>query len=87
MYKRNSQLSPMAACINEGLTLRCECNAGYSGQEHIAVISININLINVKTNRIVSIIQVALTVPVDVDIEQQRIQSISCVTNCMHSMY
>ena len=21
----------MAACINEGLTLRCECNAGYSG--------------------------------------------------------
>ena len=38
-------------------------------QEHIAVISVNVNLINVKTNSIVSIVKVALTVNVDVDIE------------------
>ena len=48
--------------------------------EHIAVISMNVNLTNAKTNNTASIAQVALTVPVDVDIEQRKNQPIRCVT-------
>jgi len=47
---------------------------------HIAVISINVNTIHVKTDNTVSTVQVALTVPVDVVIEQQTNQPIRIAT-------
>ena len=50
---------------------------------HIAVISINVNTIHVKTDNTVSTVQVALTVPVDVVIEQQTNQPIRIATILM----